>query len=144
MLFYYVSPESLRIEHGMLGEMNGIFDFITLGRYLGETTALFLAVTLFILTLAIVCSLFLRNGIAAPIGTLILSIVGYLLSTTSFVKFAHLLPFTYLNINSISNGKLAMQLGNGSINIWTGIGVLLISSVILSVIGMIRFKKAYI
>ena len=76
------------------------------------------------------------------IMTGLLAIGGYFLATASTVStIAHFLPFTYLNVGKIVNGETTTVLNNSSIQTWFGIGVLLVSSVVLLGIGLACFQR---
>ena len=114
------------------------YHFITLGSYIVKTSLLFLAVSVFLIILSLFVSLFLNQMISSfGISTMIV-LGGYFLSTSSIVgNYSHLSPFTYLNIGKITNGEIAYLVSNARVEVWTGISVLLSTSIVLLVAGVI-------
>ncbi|WP_350343402.1 ABC transporter permease subunit [Proteinivorax tanatarense] len=100
------------------------FHFMNLGRFLIESIVLFSFVAMFFITLSIFISLFLKREMSVLATTALIGVTGFALSQ-GLTEMAHLSPFTYLNIPKIINGEIATTLNNPSVNLQTGIAVLL-------------------
>ncbi|WP_115749448.1 ABC transporter permease [Oceanobacillus chungangensis] len=134
VLYYETIRSSTSIE--------GDFHFINMGNYLVETSILFLASLVFLLTLSIFLSLFFTNTISSVIATFILAIGLHIASNlpqTSFM--AHISPFTYLNVGKIANGEMATLLNNHLIQPWIGIISLLASTIIILAFSFLWIQK---
>lgn len=142
-ILYYDAPDVVASpDYTGYSAVEGGFHFINMGGYIVETSLLFLAAILFLITLSILLSTLLNNTISLITSVLIFSFGGYFISTIPAVSaISHLLPFTYLNIGKIANGEIATILTNSSIQTWTGIIVFSISSFILLGVRLIRFRK---
>ena len=142
-VLYYDTPNVVQ-SAGYTGitATEGGFHFIYMGRYLVESFALFLAALLFLIALSLMVSLFFNNMISAVTMTLIVAIGGYFISVIPTISaIAHFSPFTYLNIGKIANGEIATVLTNSSIQSFLGIGVLLLSSLVLLGAGLVWFQR---
>ncbi|WP_350343407.1 ABC transporter permease subunit [Proteinivorax tanatarense] len=100
------------------------FHFMNLGRFLIESIVLFSFVAMFFITLSIFISLFLKREMSVLATTALIGAAGFALSQ-GLTEMAHLSPFTYLNIPKIINGEIATTLNNPSVNLQTGIVILL-------------------
>jgi ABC-type transport system involved in multi-copper enzyme maturation permease subunit len=125
-----------------ISAQEGSFHFIEMGQYLLETIVLFLGAILFLISIALFFSLFVNSVITALISTCIITLSGYFVSSSSFISpISFLSPFTYLNVGKIANGELATLFHNSLIQTWTGLIVLLVSSIILFGAGLLWFQK---
>lgn len=109
--------------------------FIPLGDYLLQSVLLFLCVLLFIIGLSIFISLFLQSQFAVFATAIIIGIAGYVGSIQVISDKAHLSPFTYMNIQKITNGEISALVNNPGINMQMGSLVLLASTLLLFLIG---------
>lgn len=109
--------------------------FISLGNYLVESMTLFLIATLFLISLSIFLSLFLKSQMGVLATTILIGVVGYVGSNMLLIDKAHLSPFTYLNIPKIINGEFSALLNNPSITFQNGMMMLFASILILYFIG---------
>ncbi|WAA09867.1 ABC transporter permease subunit [Fervidibacillus albus] len=120
----------------------GGFHFINMGDYLVENVLLIITGLIFLITLALFLSNFVKNYVHLIVLTTGISIAGYFVSTMDkFSHFTHLLPFAYLNSGKIINGEIATVLNNNAIGLSSGFMVLLFSTLILYFIGVFIFKK---
>ncbi|WP_350343409.1 ABC transporter permease subunit [Proteinivorax tanatarense] len=110
------------------------FHFMNLGRFLIESIVLFSFVALFFISLSIFISLFLKREMSVLATTALIGAAGFALSQ-ELTEMAHLSPFTYLNIPKIINGEIATTLNNPSVNLQTGIAVLLTVTAVLVLAG---------
>ncbi|WP_350343404.1 ABC transporter permease [Proteinivorax tanatarense] len=110
------------------------FHFINLGRYLLESTALLGFVAMFLTTIAIFLSIFIQKKMGVLAITAMAGAAGVALSQ-GLTEMAHLSPFTYLNIPKVINGEIATTLNNPSVNLQTGIAVLLTVTAVLVLAG---------
>lgn len=143
-VLHYDTPDIVdSLNYAGITNTEGGFHFITMGSYLIETSLLFLATLLFLIVLSLFISLFTESRMNTFVMTGVLAIGGYYLATTSAVSsISPFLPFTYLNIGKIANGEIATVLNNSFIHPWMGIGVLLVSTIILLGIGLVNFQKS--
>ncbi|KYG33024.1 ABC transporter permease [Alkalihalobacillus trypoxylicola] len=95
------------------------FHFIAMGQYILEGSLLYILLLVFILTISIYYSIFVRKHILIMLLTGLTSIGGLFVITSveSLHSIAHLVPFTYLDIPKVINGELAYLLDNQRINI---------------------------
>ena len=96
---------------------------------------LFLIATLFLISLSIFLSLFLKSQMGVFATTILIGVVGYVGSNMLLIDKAHLSPFTYLNIPKIINGEFSALLNNPSITFQNGTMMLFASILILFFIG---------
>ncbi|MCM3712350.1 ABC transporter permease subunit [Sporosarcina luteola] len=140
----HYDPESvLRAANytGIVAEEGG-FHFINMGRYVVESSILFIGVTLFVLALSFLISLFFNNTIVSLLVTSVILVGGAAASASSpLASIAHLLPFTYLNVANIVNGEAATLANNAFITSNLGICVLLIGTIMIMGCGVISFKR---
>nr|WP_144922609.1 ABC transporter permease subunit [Paenibacillus bovis] len=142
-ILHYDTPDMIDLTNytGIIAQEGG-FHFIDMGKYLLETILLFMSVLLFLISCSIFVSLIFNNMISSLALTLFLTIGGYFASIhLQAGSFAHLSPFTYINVGKIANGEIATILNNSSIQIWTGVSVLLVSSVISLLFGIVWYQK---
>ncbi|MFD1032878.1 ABC transporter permease subunit [Metaplanococcus flavidus] len=145
VLYYDAESVTLTADYaGMLSRGLG-FHFIPLGTYLVNSTILFLFVLLFFLVLANFLSLFLKNTFTSFALTLLIGSGGFVLSKYYLTGMAQWSPFTYLQTNKVANGELGTLLDAQYLNVMTGSLVLLGSTVLLLLVGMLfTGKKANI
>lgn len=62
---------------------------------------------------------------------------GYIASSRLLADWAHLSPFTYLDIPKIINGEVSTLANNPCINLLTGVLVLAASTLVVLVIGYV-------
>ncbi|MDN4607677.1 ABC transporter permease subunit [Sporosarcina highlanderae] len=142
ILFY--DSEVVTAQEGYAGIMaqEGGFHFIDLGTYVTEATYILIGALLFSMALVIFISLFFNHQAIAMMTGGIFVILGVSLKGfDSFSSFAHLSPFTYLEVPKVTNGELATILNNPLISTTTGIVVLLTWTFLLYVVGLIIFKR---
>lgn len=111
------------------------FHFIPLGEYLVKSSILFLLALVFLISLTIFCSIFLKSQLGIFTIVILFASAGYVLSIQIQPELAHLSPFVYLNSTKIINGEVSTIIDNPSINFLTGSLVLLISILIICIIG---------
>ncbi|MBS4193118.1 ABC transporter permease subunit [Bacillus sp. FJAT-49705] len=112
------------------------FHFIPIGEYILQAVLLYCLILVFLLTLSHVCALFM-NQLSVFTLVFILSFSGYFTGTALFSRYAHLSPFTFLNVEKIINGEIAVTLNNSSITVTAGINMLIISTIFIWLIGNI-------
>lgn len=117
------------------------FHFIPIGEYVVQSIVLFLIVLMFLLTLTIFCSVWIKNQFSLVTFVTILVIAGYFIGTQLFPQFAHLSPFTYFHIAKIMNGETQALLDNQYVQFTTGSIVLLLLTASLIVIGNIVLHR---
>ncbi|MGE8205548.1 ABC transporter permease subunit [Heyndrickxia sp. NPDC080065] len=143
VLHYDTSDVIRSANYTGITAQEGGFHFINMGKYLLETVLIFLCVVLFIISISLFISSFTNNIIGSFTITLTLTIGGYFASISPLASsIAHMSPFTYLNVGKIANGELASLLNNSAIQTWTGLGVLMISSIIFLGAGLIWFQRS--
>lgn len=113
------------------------YHFITLGRYLINSSILLICVSIFIICLSITLSLFIKRTISVISATSIIIIGGYWLNFRKYLQVSPRSPFTYFNIPKVVNGELGARLNNPSFNVYSGVVVLLGLSIIILCIGYV-------
>ncbi len=117
----------------------GEFHFISMGNYVLQGIALFTLAALFIIVLTTFIASFVKNITLTSGVILILLVLSYAVSISQ--GFAHLSPFTYLNIPKVLNGELTVMLENPSISFDRGLITFVVSSFILIVVTFYVRKK---
>lgn len=131
-----ISPDYQGLAAGGHG-----YHFITLGKYLLNTTLLAVFVGIFVVSLANLLSAFFKKNIVILSTTILLLIGGYWLTIKNPHTIYHLSPFTYFNISSIANGEMATRLNNPSFNIITGVLLLIAISMGFVFLGYLIIKS---
>lgn len=115
--------------------------FITLGEYLVQSIILFILSLIFFLVLSNILSIFFKkNKLTVLVMTLIFLIMGYTTSRYLLSDLSEYSPFTYLNINQITNGELSTLLNEPSINSITGSFLLIMSTILLLFFVYVYYK----
>lgn len=142
VLHYDMAKIAKFAEYAVISAQEGNFHFIKMGQYLLETIVLFLGTILFLISFTFLITLFVNSVITALISMCIVTLSGYFVSSSSFISpISFLSPFTYLNVGKIANGELATLFHNSLIQTWTGLIVLLVSSIILFGAALLWFQK---
>lgn len=120
------------------------FHFVPLGEHVLHQLGLFLCLTIFLVTLGIFLSIFIKQQIGLIITTITLAVLGYLFSQYAS-NIAHLLPFTYFDIPRIINNELAILSDNPSLTTKMGYLVLVGSTSFLLLLGwgIFRMKDGF-
>lgn len=138
----YVSKKFMETtEYTGIRTFEGGGHFVALGDYLIDNFVLFLCATLFLLSLSLLLSVFLNHPMTVLGTTLLLSIIGYLLSEQGLVDQAHLSPFMYLNLPKVVNGEFSALLNNPNLTLQTGVFVLLGCTFLFTIISSIWLKR---
>ncbi|MBB4824643.1 ABC-type transport system involved in multi-copper enzyme maturation permease subunit [Sporosarcina luteola] len=108
----------------------GGYTFIPLGEYLLKAILLYVCVSLFLIAIANVIGLFVRQPLVVYALTGLISGAGYLLSwkLDDFIQYS---PFLYLNIPKIVNGEILALLNKPAISVYMGCVMLLGASLIV-------------
>ncbi|GKV55334.1 hypothetical protein NCCP2222_12810 [Sporosarcina sp. NCCP-2222] len=117
------------------------FHLMELGNYVIKTSGLFLLILLFAIVLANLLALFIRSKTGVVICLLLIGSIGYIGSDQFLSRFAHLSPFTYLDVARISNGERAVLKDNLHITEMMGSLVLLCSIGLVLIIGWFIASK---
>lgn len=143
-VLHYDTPTMVQsVNYSGTVATEGGFHFIHMGSYLVESSVLFLVAILFLIALSLLISIFFKNTISSMLTVLVVTIGGYYVSLSSmFSPFAHLSPFTYLNVGKVANGEIAVILNNSSIQTLQGISVLLFFTAVLVGFGLLIFRKS--
>ncbi|WP_078380735.1 hypothetical protein [Sutcliffiella halmapala] len=80
---------------------------------------------IFILTITIFLSTFIKNSLSVFAVSILINISGYYLTTKFGENYAHLSPFTYFNLSKVVNGELSVVVDNVNINFLNGSIVLM-------------------
>lgn len=110
------------------------FHFIPLGNYLLQNIMLFLLISIFVIVVAIVISLYIKNTFSLFVSVIMI-IIGGVIGSNKLTNLAHLSPFTYFDIQHVTNGKIVTVLDNPAVNTNTGFIVLAVLIIILILIG---------
>lgn len=145
ILHYNSYQETISDEYIGLAAGGYGYHFITLGKYLLNTTLLLIALNIFIISLANLLSTFLKRTMAILSSTVLMLVGGYWLTIKNPYQISHLSPFSYVNIPQIVNGEMATRLNNPSFNVKTGIMILMVLSIGFTILGyLVVNSKKYI
>ncbi len=117
------------------------FHFIPLGNYLIQCLVLLLLVTLFMIALGNVISLFVKNTFTVLLLSIVINIFGYIMSVEHLSQWSYLSPFTYFDIFRVSNGEVATLFDQPLINSYMGFFILIISTLLLVMIGYFKSRR---
>lgn len=128
---------------------SGIFEYIAGSeKYIGAASYLIKALgiqTLFLISIAsfgFLCStLFKSSVLAMGIGVISNITLLYLTRTELLRKVSHLIYITYNNSYELLSGKYVRIIQNNSVNLFTGILVLIVTSIICYLISHLYFVK---
>lgn len=121
--------------------MNVGYHFIPLGEMLIRNGLLFISMIIFLVTLSQTIAIWVKNKLGVMASTIIIAIIGYVISIKQLFNHAHIIPFTYLDLSRVTNGELATMFDNPAINTQMGVVVLLVAAGILVVIGNLSLRK---
>lgn len=142
ILFYDAERVTAQEDYSGIMAQEGGFHFIDLGTYVTESTYLLVGVLLLSMALVLFISIFIQHQAFVLMIGAVLAIAGISLKgNESIASYAHLSPFTYMEVSKITNGELATLLNNSSITSTTGILVLLLWTSLLFGAGMFVFKR---
>lgn len=141
ILYYYsyrvtMAPEFAGYTAGGHG-----YDFINLGKFLLDSTMLFVALSLLIIATANFLSIFFKRVMGVWAATIVLGVGGYWLNGKNPLRISHLSPFTYFNIPKIPNGEMAAVLNDPRVNVQTGLVVLLLLTVAIMISGYLIVNR---
>lgn len=113
----------------------GGFHFISLARYIMDSVILLGAISLFVVNLSMLISVFFKKAFAVYSCTVVIVLAGYWLNWRRILDLSPNSPFTYFNIPRIVNGELVTILNSTNYNTQRGASILLIFSLLFVLAG---------
>lgn len=114
-----------------LNELSGSYHWVDLGQIVIQSLLLLVLASVFLLSLTLLLTSFIRQTVVVIGCVFVISALGYCLSLhPQFVGISQYLPFTYLNIASILDGSIIFDTLLESVNMFRACGVLVVCSMI--------------
>ncbi|TSB45547.1 hypothetical protein [Alkalicoccobacillus porphyridii] len=122
------------LGHGIFDPKRDPYHFISLRDYFEQYLTLAAALTLFLFSLYSLFAIMIRH-----IGLRIIVFLAIIL-TAHLASFGPYNPFSYFDLYQIVNGQLALDSYDGRFQVSTGVGVLLLSSILFFALSFVGFK----
>lgn len=127
-------PNPFGDEYTSLDPMNDSFHFISLKEYMRYALLFMVVFAFFLYSLYFILSLFVKNPGVAIILTAVLIFIGMNIYPNEYN------PITYMDIDQLITGKLAVLDLDSAISYKKGLLIMTVVGILATIIGFIRFR----